>query len=553
MLIYKNKDNKRTLNNVNNFLSHQRCIHLTYDQYQNNEHINDNICNIVFESNGIDIKSNIISKLNEVKTKIIAPFRPSGNILIPLPIYVMIAKKIETDPDYNVLTKITQEVNQELNIEISKVAGELDKTSLKKFTFQGKYKIVVYIPNLMNMNGRYSYFPSMDSFSKQNRWMELMVSFYSLYLSVVKNDIDYTADLIAFNGGEDKYYSLSKKRIASDAKKMVKKNIKNYQDDYLYSNSYQSCHDLGCVSDVGEDLEEMIPSYTTDDAQMGRNIKQKTPYYPSKCFQMPDYKKWMIDDSGLDEDSKKKVEDFQKKAIDLIEDRYKKFKKAKEDIQNGKEPKGEYDGPFFAPLIKTAVTEARNDVFSKSGKKGHEYGKIYNNSILKDLAKRYKKYPGVPEITFPIFQLKENDEQFKNLVHYMPWGNILLLQDYVINDGESLQVDDVAFKSFDKSCLVRFDNAGFLSIYKNNGNIYKKTGIVSGAENINMKKYTNRTLKYEVGSLNMYGNENNTDNNDNRGSIVFNITDNNVKMPLSIILTNEGKIITYDLGLNRVS
>jgi hypothetical protein len=51
----------------------------------------------------------------------------------------------------------------------------------------------------------------------------------------------------------------------------------------------------------------------------------------------------------------------------------------------------------------------------------------------------------------------------------------------------------------------------------------------------------------------MYGNENNTDNNDNRGSIVFNIIDNNVKMPLSIILTNEGKIITYDLGLNKVS
>ena len=532
MLIYKNKDNNIISNSVNTYLTHQRCIQLTFEQYKDKEYINDNMCSVEVETQGANIKNTIISNLNDIRRKIIPPFKPRGNTLVPLPIYVIIAKKLESDPAYNIVTKLIEEVEDDvLKTEIDKISGELDSTSLKKFIFKGNYKVVIYVPNLMNLNKKYCYFPSLDAFSKQNRWMELLVSKFSFYLTVIKNDIDYTSDLIRKSGGENKYYSQSKTKLSNNEKKMKKKNEENYKDDYLYNNLNTTCYDMGCYSEAGEDLKEMIPQYTTDNTQMDNNIKTKSPYYPSKCFQMPDYKKWMIDDSGEDEESKKKIAEFQKKVIDEISD---------------------YDGPTddIAGLIKTAIADTRKEVYPKAGKKSHEYGKVYNNSILKDLSKRYNKYPGIPEITFPIYQLNENDQDFVSLVHHMPWNNILLKQDYVMNDGESIEIDNLSFKSFDNSCLIRFDNEGFLSIYTKIGTIYKKKSIVEGAENINMKKYTERILKYEFGIINIYGKENNG-SSDNKGSIILNI--NSFKPPLSIILTNDGKIITYDMGVNKVS
>jgi len=498
MLIYKNKGNKAISESVKTYLTQQRCIQLTFEQFKDKEYINDNMCCVEVETVGNNIKNTIISKLNDIRRDIIPPFKPGGNTLIPLPIYVIIAKKLESDPDYNIVTKLIKEVDDDvLKREIHKISGELDSTSLKKFIFKGNYKVVIYIPNLMNLNKKFCYFPSLDAFSKQNRWMELLVSKFSFYLTVIKNNID----------------------------------IKKYKDDYLYNNLNATCYDMGCYSEAGEDLKEMIPQYTTDKTQMDNNIKTKSPYYPSKCFQMPDYKRWMIDDSGEDEESKKKIAEFQKKVIDEIAD---------------------YDGPKddITGLIKTAIANTRKEVYPRAGKKSHEYGKVYNNSILKDLSKRYNKYPGIPEITFPIYQLKENDEDFKNLVHYMPWKNILLTQDYVINDGESIEIDNLSFKSFDNSCLIRFDNEGILSIYTKTGDIYKKTGKLVGAENINMKKYTERILKYQLGIINIYGKENKGPSN-NIGSITLNISD--FKVPLSIILTNDGKIITYDMGVNKIS
>ena len=55
---------------------------------------------------------------------------------------------------------------------------------------------------------------------------------------------------------------------------------------------------MGCVSDTGEDFEELVPKYSKKTEDMNKNSINHTPYYPSKCFKTKNYKNYMFDDSG---------------------------------------------------------------------------------------------------------------------------------------------------------------------------------------------------------------------------------------------------------------
>jgi hypothetical protein len=54
----------------------------------------------------------------------------------------------------------------------------------------------------------------------------------------------------------------------------------------------------------------------------------------------------------------------------------------------------------------------------------------------------------------------------------MPWGNILLKQEYVLNEGDVLEMDNITipFKTFDGKYYMKFDNNGILSLFNKNNN-----------------------------------------------------------------------------------
>ena len=568
MLIYKNvkgdkcsvesslKECNKALNpdNAQTFLKFERCINLTFKEYDEKEYINDNICCIEFETTIDNIKNEIKNRIRNI------PRVDAFQGKVPLPIYVMIAKVIEYDPNEEAANIINNFINDisdmDVKRKIKKNFDKFKKTSMVKYTFQGKYKVVIYVPNFMKIKkgadkNKYTYFPSLESTSHQNRWMNFLVSKKSMYFRAVKQNTDYINEKIE-NIGEDEYWSLPQNKKNEYLAEARTKNKKNWKNDLLYYELEKTCLNMGCVSDVGEDLVEIVPKYSKKTEDMNKNSINHTPYYPSKCFQTKNYKDYMFDDSGVGEgdgaeEALEKKKEFIEKAIELMSE------KLESDDNAGS----------FDTLLKTSISAARNELYKKSGKKPFEFSKDFNNNILRDFARRNNKFPGVPEMTFRLYRLNQNNTEFKSLFHYMPWGDMLLTHEYVLNEGEIIRIDDpvvnkdtlnvsvnkLAFKSFNNRFEVKIKSNGILTVFDNG----KDIGPLKGAQSINMSGFKNRVLKCELNNIHIYG-EDIHGQNDNRGTVQLTIKDSKARIPSSIIVDPiNGSLVIYDLGFNVVN
>jgi hypothetical protein len=126
----------------------------------------------------------------------------------------------------------------------------------------------------------------------------------------------------------------------------------------------------------------------------------------------------------------------------------------------------------------------------------------------------------------------------------MPWRNILLKQDYVMNEGETLEIDRVSLKSFNHMFEMKIGSDGYLNIYKG-GQLHSRVPNQKG----NFKCYKKRVIKFEMMTLNISGYDEH-DNYDQRGYISLPLQAM-YGTPASIILSNNGFLMLYDLGINR--
>ena len=505
----------KKITNNKDFIKHKRCLFMTFDEYTKEKvHLNKNMCCRVFNSvNDAAIKSTIEAELAIIKGML----RPSY-LKIPLPIYMMFAKKLET-------------INNDA-------------------IFRGNYTVVLYIPNLYNYNGEgkeYTLFPSLDAFSKQNRWMELMTSKFSRYLDIVK--IGLTDE----------------------------KDDKTKKKNYLRADLTQTCFNMGCVASERETF--IIPAYSTKDAELSVSVENISPYYPKRCLKTPYYNRHMMDFSPEDEIRFRGSADVLSAGFDVnlhcSPENTKKYEglatKDKETFDNflckqiavcksylppdkAKEPeeikyKSDYDRIICENTDKGKVETLLTDFYRKHIKSGtdkEKYSADYNNNILKELAYRKSRYPGpdkIQEVIFSMFRIEPS--QFKeDLFCYMPWGNILLKQDYVINEGDKLEIERVSFKSFNGVYEMKFNSDGYLYIYKD-----KRALSVVPKQSGSFKCFTRRVLKFETMNLNVYGYDEHN-NYDLRGHISFPMNSMFVS-PASVILSNTGSLMIYDLGINN--
>ena len=506
------------------FLQHSRCLFMTFKEYTDKEHINNNIYCRVFRINETKIYETIKAELIRVKNTMLRPDTLTG---IPLPIYAMMAKVLDE--------KI----------------------------FKGDYEVILYIPNLFNYDDptkpqdgstTYTLFPSLDAFSKQNRWMELMTSKYSKYL-----------DIITRGSTKDR------------EKAIIRKN-------YFRNDLTNICLNLGCVSTMKENIP--LPEYDANDDKMNSLVPNSSPYLPNSCLQTPYYNIHMMDfnEKGLkqyrgtnnilsaDLDittycSAEKIETYKEglgdkydKSIDkfvcekigegkgkCIEDPSNSKKiictDANEKDENGNYVKRVLDLPDF---INAQLSEF-NTKYIEAGTDDENYSILYNNNILKELSFRNSKYPGPDALQEVIFSMFEIDETkfSEDLFCTLPWGDMLLKQDYVINEEDTLEIDRVSFKSFNKEFEIKFDSEGYLYLYKNN-NRMTRIPHQSGS----LKCFKRRVLKFENMVLNIYGYDD-QNNYDLRGFVKI-IIKNMYITPASLILSNiNGNFEIYDLGINK--
>ena len=471
------------------FLKEQRCINMSMKQFKDREHINKNMCCVEFTEIVHDIEKKIVEKLVEIKSKIQVPF----NNAIPLPIYVAIAKVIEKDSKYLLYDKFIRD------------GKDYSKTFQEKYTFQGKMNIIIYVPNLMNNISDYTYYPSLEVYTNQNKWMELITHPDSYFLRTIDN---------------------------------IKKNNRLFKKI-----SDSICDDYGCTADAEEDINNML---------------YKTFFLPTKCLQDKNFQKNM---------DVKVYNIFHNKPWDggdyELNNKYKElYNKAKE-REKGEEGNKEEEeiGEDEDREIKIASLSAalRDEYYFKWT------NQTYNKKITDDLQLRYaKSFPGIQEINYKMFKLKPESEIFANKInfHYMPWGDKLINNQYVLNEGKTFHFEDIKFisknkfqtkiikfRSLNDKHFMKFNEYGKLSIYddKSDGKI-TDVPFLSDIEFINS---TNKYVNFDVsGILYFYSKENES------LSKTIKLPPPEVSLnPYSIILdeNNPGNLLIYGMGFNKIN
>ena len=483
------------------FLKHQRCIHMTMEQYKDRDHINENMCYKEFNCNMYDIEKKIIENLNIIKEKVKPSFRQGNNVLLPLPIYISIAKIISKDDKYV------------LKLMFSDVRYDFSNTFFEKYTFKGMMKIIIYIPNLMKNEGDYyNYYPSLCTYTDQNKWMEYMTSKDSYFLKALDNK--------------------------------KKKSNKARYDNLLKRSLNNICDDFGCVSEgAGEDINHIKGDY-------GGGV-----YMPTKCLQFKEYtmKYYMNRDFS---------ELYSKSNEDII----KEYKKIKDEAEKEAKPdEGNLEEEEIDEISRDSISESLAYA-GKSGKGGNKINRSYNNTITNDIKFRTepgKSYPGIQEITFSMFKIDEKNPKFSNFFHYMPWGDKLLNYEYVLNSGKSFEFEDskyllkditvpvyLKFKSIDDNYYMEFNNEGILTLYNKDGT---QNTIIHAAYGKHLKNTKNRKIVFDglSGSLHIQGEP--SENND---TVSLKYTGKKYIQPYSLILDtspgNLGKLKIYDLGFNVI-
>jgi hypothetical protein len=483
------------------FLKHQRCIHMNMEQYKDRDHINENMCYKEFNCNMYDIEKKIIENLNIIKEKVKPSFRQGNNVLLPLPIYISIAKIISKDDKYV------------LKLMFSDVRYDFSNTFFEKYTFKGMMKIIIYIPNLMKNEGDYyNYYPSLCTYTDQNKWMEYMTSKDSYFLKALDNK--------------------------------KKKSNKARYDNLLKRSLNNICDDFGCVSEgAGEDINHIKGDY-------GGGV-----YMPTKCLQFKEYtmKYYMNRDFS---------ELYSKSNEDII----KEYKKIKDEAEKEAKPdEGNLEEEEIDEISRDSISESLAYA-GKSGKGGNKINRSYNNTITNDIKFRTepgKSYPGIQEITFSMFKIDEKNPKFSNFFHYMPWGDKLLNYEYVLNSGKSFEFEDskyllkditvpqyLKFKSIDDNYYMEFNNEGILTLYNKDGT---QNTIIHAAYGKHLKNTKNRKIVFDglSGSLHIQGEP--SENND---TVSLKYTGKKYIQPYSLILDtspgNLGKLKIYDLGFNVI-
>jgi hypothetical protein len=484
-------------------LRKQRCLSMNMKQFNNREHINKNMCCVEFTESVHNIENGILAKLAEIKQKMQVKNYNNGSI--PLPIYVSLAKIVERDKDFLLYSKFIKDGN------------DYSKTFQEKYTFQGKMNIIIYVPNLMNNITDYTFYPSLEAYTNQNKWMELMTHPSSYFLKAINN---------TKNKKNTEYSNLFKK-LADDI-----------------------CDESGCISDSKEDMFHIL---------------YKSFFLPTKCLQNNKYeydnnmkvKLYNIyhDKKNRDNGDYELQRDYDNNLKELLgenvdEDEDEKNKQAYSDI----------DEEELKDMKIEALSVALRDNYLKY------VGKKYNKNILEDLVVRYRKpFPGVSEITFQMYKLDPTSSIFKDKInfHYMPWGDRLINNQYVLNESKTFHFEDVVynekleskmetklikFKSLNEKYFMKFNDDGKLSVYdEKNRTVRHDIGFLS---NIVMKNEKNKHVNFDSSGILYF-------HSDSKGEkIATNINyENENPNPCSIILDENipGNLLIYGLGFQEVA
>ena len=560
----KNKciqNNKQPINYSN--LDFVRCVFFTDEQYNKNKiHIpqqsliiennlniplddkenslnssNKNPLNII--ENKINENINFIyEKLNKDKDSNATPFK------IPMPIFALIGRtieytnsifeeeKIEVYPD-NSSIAIIDFFKNFLSSETA-TAKDKDKYNngiINKYNFNGNVKLYLYVPYLTK---DYLYVSNFRDISNS------ILFFYSLINSDFFLNFKRTTHI-------------DKEFISNLRKKGIDKKFIDYiitilseadRDKYtLYDDLINLCYDGGCISDIGEDIESLIPQYTSDEAKNSENATKFSPFLPNKCLSKTNG--YICNVQYAVENNRPRDILLKEEAMKDIREGLKKYTeidyliKNKQDIKQYRDEIDKYKSPvnLIYSIINKTIKDKYSDNANDDGK--NIYSKKYSENIIKELSILQKLHPGIPEVILSLYMYKDNLNTDK--IAYMPWGRRLLSSKYLLYLDYEFNVNSILYSMNNKYALTFIPN-GFIYVYEVSNNkilyflnrniIMNSVSMIISSYGISVSFLNNENIQKSKGIF------------DNNISFVNNC--DICKSPFTIIIDDEtGNLIIY--------
>jgi len=497
----KNKGQRRNKPYEFKSLTFKKCIFLTDDQFNKNQILEPKytlfIKKIISANSVNDIDNAIINELNIIYEKLVNIYNPS--VKIPYPIFIMIGRELEKSSslfDNNDMFPIinfkpySPTAIKYGNAIINKTGGQMvildyikgffnsgsstdtdiekyNKSMINSYEFIGNVRIYIHIPFLTN---ECKFISNLSDLTDKFIFFDTIIN-SDFYLNITRTS--------TFN--DDKFRKAMEK--AKMNKKMIDLIIKiiktNDQRKFsLYDDLNNLCFDGGCVSDVGDDFNSLLPSFTDDEDTNTKNARDKSPFMPNKCISktngylcnvrfvegnkdINEYVKENImseitenlinhqfisnlldNNIDLDEETSKKINDLS--PVNLVVSVINNF------LKN-----------FYSNDLNEDEKEKQMTEKEKKKIKLNHYSRDYSENIIKELA-YLKKMNGIPEYVMSLYFF--NITALVDKIAYMPFKTNFPTNENVLNFDDERQVNDVIYSLNRKYAMILFGN-GLIPIY----------------------------------------------------------------------------------------
>jgi hypothetical protein len=530
-----------------NNLDHKRCIFFPDNYYKENKHLPSAILTITFDSTIKNLENDIERQLRKVYYKInrIAPAK------ILNPIYIAFARKLEyvgsifDDPSLPKIQVDTPINKQSLAIkdfimsflaEYPNLKERYNSLSSNRYDFvNNKILVIIYFPFLTK---DYKYITNFkDIIQTSNFFIKILTdTSYSGLPNVNTFDENKQRKDLEKSGK-------SKKEIDFLISEMKYKDEENFRlsDDLMFL-----CNEGGCISEIGEDFNTLLPSLAKTDSDNTNVAINQSPFLPNKCLaQTIRYKCGILAPDG----NKSLTELMTSKPImDYLTDSLGKYIINKEckldpkaDKNFCKEKSDKYANIQETPIdiINKAFSyELRNRFKSDFNEKDYNHYSIdYSTNVIKELMFLRNTYPGIPEIVFSLYKYKGNNDYTID----PPWGPYFITSYNMIDYGEIILVNDKKFSVNNKYYLY-MNNRGYITVnYVDTEQIYYYLN-VNNIQNPLSMSFNNKIESIYID--NVSGNHNRKTVTD----IDMIIKDDKHREPFNFYINDEGKIKVFANG-----
>jgi len=543
-------------------LKHVRCLFFTQESYNANYHIPKSTLTLTFYSTIANLEYDIELKIKETYDNInnIAKRNNGEDIKILSPIYVAFSRKLEYERnlfDDDDIKKV--EVNDVDNKRYELAIRDYISSFLTKMNnpdLDAKYKTLP-INTYGFSNGKIYvilYFPFITNQYKYITNFKDIINSSSFFIKTITNT--------GFNGlpdvstiDEDKMRKLldNNKDLSSDLKEAIIEALKNrdkesfrYSDDLMYL-----CNDGGCLSDIGEDFNSLLPSLSKNDSDNNNNAEKMAPFLPTKCLaQTARYKCGILSADKNNKPLREVMKDGV--IIDYLTETLKNYiinynctvykdKMDKSFCESNSDSKADLQQTPIDIISYAYSYQLRkkysSDLNDNDGGKNH-YSKSYNTNIIKELMFLKNKYPGIQEIVFPLYIYNASN----NYVMSPPWGSLFLTKDQIFYYGENININRKIFSFNNKYYLTMNDN-GLIYVYNyENETIYYYLNTISYQNSLSFIMTDNIMIMFK-----------NNKGNDQMANILKRdmkivVKDDKHREPFCFYLNDDGKIRVYANG-----